>query len=58
MTEKMRLGSHIITKVKSGEDMPGEFSQVHSEGNVQILKGSLKGVKVSLGMSDPVEKAN
>ena len=45
-------------KVESSEDMPGEFSQVHLEGDVRILEGSLKGVKVSLGTSDPVEKAN
>ena len=45
-------------KVESSEDMPGEFSQVHSERDVRILEGSLKGVKVSLGMSDPVEKVN
>ena len=45
-------------KVESSEDVPGEFCQIHSKGDVQILKGSLKGVKVSLGMSDPMEKAN
>ena len=45
-------------KMEGGEDMPGEFCQVHSKGDVQILKGSLEGMKVSLGMSDPVEKVN
>ena len=45
-------------KVESSEDMPGELSQVHLEGDVRILKGSLKGVKVSLGTSDPMEKVN
>ena len=45
-------------KVESSEDMPGEFSQVHSKGDVQVLEGSLKGVKMSLGTSDPMEKAN
>ena len=45
-------------KVKSGEDVPRKFCQIHLKGNVRILEGSLKGVKVSLGTSDPVEKAN
>ena len=45
-------------KMESSEDMPGEFCQVHSKGDVRILEGSLKGMKVSLGMSDPVEKAD
>ena len=45
-------------KMESGEDMPGEFCQVHLKGDVRILKGSLKGVKVLLGMSDPMEKVN
>ena len=45
-------------KVESSEDVPGKFCQVHSKGNVRILEESLKGVKVSLGMSDPMEKVN
>ena len=45
-------------KVESSEDMPGEFCQVHSKGDVPILEGSLKGVKVLLGTSDPMEKTN
>ena len=32
--------------------------KVESGKDVRILKGSLKGVKVSLGTSDPMEKAN
>ena len=38
--------------------MPGEFCQVHSKRDMRILKGSFKGVKVSLGMSDPMEEVN
>ena len=45
-------------KMEGGEDMPGKFCQVHSKWNVQILEGSFKGVKMSLGMSDPMEKAD
>ena len=45
-------------KMEGGEDVPGEFCQVHSKGDVRILKGSFKGVQVSLGASDPMEKAN
>ena len=45
-------------KMEGGEDVPRKFCQIHSKGNVQILKGSLEGVKMSLGMSDPMEEAN
>ena len=45
-------------KMEGGEDVPREFCQVHLKGNVQILKGSFEGVKVSLGMGDPMEKAD
>ena len=45
-------------KMEGSEDMPGEFCQVHSKRDVQILEGSFKGVEVSLGMSDPMEEAN
>ena len=45
-------------KVESSEDVPGEFCQVHLKRDVRILKGSLKGVTVSLGMSDPMEEVN
>ena len=45
-------------EMEGGEDVPGEFCQVHAKRNVQILKGSLKGVKLSLGMSDSMEKVN
>ena len=45
-------------KVKSGEDVPRKFCQIHSKENVRILKGSLKGVKMMLGTSDPIEEAN
>ena len=45
-------------KMEGGEDVPGEFCQVHLKRDVQILKGSFEGVKMSLGMSDPVEEAN
>ena len=45
-------------KMEGGEDVPGEFCQVHSKRDVRILEGSLKGVKVSLGMCDPMEQAN
>ena len=45
-------------KMESSEDMPGEFCQIHLKGDVRILEGSLTGVKVSLGTSDPMEKAN
>ena len=46
------------TKVEGGEDMPGEFCQVHSKRDVQILEESFEGVKVSLGTSDPMKEAN
>ena len=45
-------------KVKSSEDMPRKFCQIHSKGNVRILEGSLMGVKMTLGTSDPMEKVN
>ena len=45
-------------KMEGSEDVPGEFCQVHSKRDVQILEGSFKGMKVSLSTSDPVEKAN
>ena len=45
-------------KMEGSEDVPGEFCQVHSKGDVRILKGSSEGVKVSLGASDPMEKVN
>ena len=45
-------------KVESGEDVPGEFCQIHLKGDVQILEGSFEGVKMSLGASDPMEEAN
>ena len=45
-------------KVEGGEDVPGEFCQVHSKRDMQVLEGSFKGVKVSLGMSDPMKEAN
>ena len=47
-----------LMKMEGGEDMPGEFCQVHSKRDVRILEGSFEGVKVSLGMSDPMEEAN
>ena len=45
-------------KVEGGEDVPGEFCQVHSKRDVQILEGSFERVKVSLGTSDPMKEAN
>ena len=45
-------------KMEGSEDMPGEFCQVHSKRDVQVLEGSFEGVKVSMGMSDPMEEAN
>ena len=45
-------------KMEGGEDVPGEFCQVHSKGNMRILEGSFKGMKVLLGASDPMEKVN
>ena len=45
-------------EMEGGEDVPGEFCQIHAKRDVRILKGSLKGVKVLLGMSDPMEKMN
>ena len=45
-------------KMEGGEDLPGEFCQIHSKRNVQILEGFFEGVKVSLGMSDLMEEVN
>ena len=45
-------------KMEGGEDMPGEFCQVHMKRDVQILERSFEGVKVSLGSGDPMEEAN
>ena len=45
-------------KMEGSEDMPGEFCQVHSKRDVQILEGSFKGVEVLLGTSDPMEEVN
>ena len=45
-------------KMEGSEDVPGKFCQVHSKGNVRVLEGSFEGVKVLLGASDPMEKAN
>ena len=45
-------------KMEGGEDMPGEFCQVHLKRDVRILEGSFEGVKVSLGTSDPMKEAN
>ena len=38
-------------KIKGSEDVPREFCQIHSKGNVRILEGPLEGVKMSLGAS-------
>ena len=45
-------------KMEGGKNVPREFSQVHAKRDVQILKGSFKGVKVSLGLGDPMEEVN
>ena len=45
-------------KMEGSEDVPREFCQVHSKGDVRVLEGSFKGMKVSLGASDPMEKVN
>ena len=45
-------------KIEGSEDVPREFCQIHSKGNVRILEGPLEGVKMSLGVNDPMEKAN
>ena len=45
-------------KMEGSKDVPGEFCQVHSKRDVQILEGSFKGVKVSLGSGDPMEEVN
>ena len=45
-------------KMEGGEDVPGEFCQVHLKRDVQILEESFEGVKVSLSTSDPMEKVN
>ena len=45
-------------KMEGGEDVPGEFCQVHLKRDVRILEESFEGVKVSLSTSDPMEKVN
>ena len=45
-------------EMEGGEDVLGEFCQVHTKRDVRVLEGSFKGVKMSLGTSDPMEKAN
>ena len=45
-------------KMEGGEDVPGEFCQVHMKRDVQILERSFEGVKVLLGSGDPMEEAN
>ena len=45
-------------KMEGSEDVPRKFCQIHSKGNVRILKGSLEGVKMLLSTSDPMEEAN
>ena len=45
-------------EMEGGEDMPGEFCQIHSKRDVRILEGSFKRVEVSLSSSDPMEKVN
>ena len=45
-------------KMEGGEDMPREFCQIHSKGNMRILEGSFEGVEMLLGASDPMEEAN
>ena len=45
-------------KMEGSEDVPGKFCQVHSKRNLRILKGSFEGVKVLLGASDLMEKAD
>ena len=45
-------------KMEGSEDVPREFCQVHSKGNVRILKGSFEGVKMPLGTSNPMEEVN
>ena len=45
-------------KMEGSEDVPREFCQVHLKGDVRVLEGSFKRMKVSLGASDPMEKVN
>ena len=45
-------------KVEGSEDMPGEFCQVHSKRDMQVLEGLFEGVKVLLGTSDPMKEVN